>query len=282
MGLFGGSKSTRTTQNIDNRTVLDQSGSTFDHSVDSSTTDNSYTDASQNFADNSYTDNSLTVDASDNSYSDSSTSDSSYHDSSSFADSNDYTDSSSFADSNDYTDSSSFTDSNDYTDSSSSFTDNSYLDTSSVIDGEYAGNTGSIQITDGGAFTTVDNAVSKLVSLGQSAIAGMNSTASISLATMGKTADTSMQQASLNNEMMRDLTTTALEQMSEQAASTVSSSTMANRDALNASSKLMTTISANGNDLLIDGVVNIAKYGAIGLGVLGFGFLLTKLAGGNK
>jgi len=246
MGLFGGSKSKKTIINEDNRVINDMSGSTFDNSVDNSVTDNSYTDNSTttSFEDNSYHDSSTNFE--DNSYSDSSTS---------------------FED-------------NSYSDSSTSFTDESYHDSS--ISGTYAGNTGSITITDGGAFTTVQNAVSDLVSMGKESLVSMSNTSTISLANMGKVAEKSMEQATLNNQLMRDITQTALQEMSDQASTTVSASTLANKEALAATSKLMTTVSANGNDLLIDGVVNIVKYGAMGVGGLGAVYLVFKFIGGNK
>lgn len=227
-----------------NRTTVNEDNRII-NDLSGSTFDNSV-DSSQSYEDSSYKDNSQHF--TDNGYSDSSQS---YEDSS-------------------------------YSDTSQHFTDESYTDSSTTMSGEYAGNTGSIQITDGGAFTTVDNAVSEFVSLGQSAIGGMTSTTSMSLSTMGKTAETSMQQATMNSELMRDVAAKALEEMSDQAASTVSASTQANREALASSQKLMTTISADGNDLLIDGVVKVAKYGVIGFGVIATVFTVAKIAGGNK
>lgn len=296
MGLF--SKSKRTTINEDNRTVYDMSGSTFDNRVDNS--DNSYTDRSR--TDNSYTDFSRT----DNSYTDTS---------------------------------SSFTD-NSYLDTSTSYTDNSYLDTSTTNSGQYAGNSGTINITDGGAFVTVQNAVSDLTNMGNNAF----QMGHLALETMGKTADTALAQSSINNEMMRDvatnalseygqmadaafteygdiadsafseygnvssgaisaientayssmegskdmvrsmreLTAHALDQMTSQSANVVSASTQANREALAASTGLMQTISSDGNDLLVDGVVQIVKYIGGGLAVAVVGYAALKMVGGKS
>ncbi len=263
MGIFS-KKSKRTTNNIDNRTVYDMSGSTFDNSVDSSVTDNSYTDNSVNFEDNSYTDN------------------------------------------------------------SQNFEDNSYLDSSIAIDGEYANNSGSIQITDGGAFEVVGNAVSDLVYMGDRAF----QMGEVSLDTLGKTANLALEKSSANQELMKDLATgalskyqdianraygaiegtvgmtlstvdtavdnymtqtavnqqlmsdatrLALEDVSENSNKGIEAIRKANTDSLATTQKLMTTISQNGNDLLIDAVVNIAKWGGVGLGSMALMYGVVKI-----
>lgn len=262
---MGWGSSKRTTVNEDNRVINDLSGSTFDNSVDRSRSyeDNSYSDTSTHFTDESYTDTSTH-----------------YNDES-------------------------------YLDTSTHYNDESYLDSSIDNSGDNAGNSGTINITDGGAFDLVESVTSEFVGMGN-----------FSLETMGKTAELSMEQSGINSGLMRDvannalseytalsansigaieavttasiagsndnvnqmkeLTLSALQQMSAQSATAVSSSNRANRDALAASTKLMTTVSANGNDLLIDGVVNIAKYAGVGLASLVVGLVVVKVIGGNK
>jgi hypothetical protein len=265
MGLFGGGNSKRTTVNEDNRIIYDQSGSTFDNSVDRSRSyeDNSYSDTSRHFTDESYTNESRN-------YSDES-----------------------------------------YNDSSSHYSDESYADSSIDNLGDNAGNSGTINITDGGAFETVQSTVQDLSGMG-----------GLALETLGKTADKSIEQAAINNSLMRDvaasalseysdlssnaidgisstasnsmqasssnveqmrlLASSALQRVSDSAAVAVSSSNTANRASLDASTKLMTTVSANGNDLLIDGVVKIAKYVGLGAGALVTGLVVIKVIGGKK
>jgi hypothetical protein len=303
MGLFGGGNSKRTTVNEDNRIIYDQSGSTFDNSVDRSRSyeDNSYSDTSRSYEDNSYSDTSRHF--TDESYTDTSShySDESYSDSSTAIDNAD----------NSYTDTSSHYSDESYTDTSSHFTDESYTDTSTHNMGQYSGNSGSLVITDGGAFETVQSTVQDLSGMG-----------GLALETLGKTADKSMEQAAINNSLMRDvaasalseysdlssnaidgisstasnsmqasssnveqmrlLASSALQRVSDSAAVAVSSSNMANRASLDASTKLMTTVSANGNDLLIDGVVKIAKYVGLGAGALVTGLVVIKVIGGKK
>jgi hypothetical protein len=241
MGLFSSSK--RSTTNEDNRIINDMSGSTFDNSVDSSQTysyeDSSYQDSSS--TDNSYTDNSMI------------------------------------------------------------FEDNSYNDSS--IDGDFNGNTGTVNVLDGGA-------ISEAFTLGKHALttasdtmrdASLLSARSIeatefamtqntilsgnAMGVMAKTAESSMLYSQMNSAIVKDTATTALEKMSEnvfqmkeQAASTVASATSANQKALETTTKLMTTMNQNGNDLLIDGVVNIAKYMGLGIGTLGLVFGLARIA----
>jgi hypothetical protein len=289
MGLFGGGNSKRTTTNVDNRTINDLSGSSFDESVDRSRhyTDESYSDTSSHFTDESYSDTS-------SHFTDESYSDTSSH----------FTDES-------YTDNSIDNTDNSYTDTSSHFTDESYTDTSTHNMGQYSGNSGSLVITDGGAFETVQSAVQDLSGMG-----------GLALETLGKTADKSIEQAAINNSLMRDvaasalseysdlssnaidgisstasnsmqasssnveqmrlLASSALQRVSDSAAVAVSSSNTANRASLDASTKLMTTVSANGNDLLIDGVVKIAKYVGLGAGALVTGLVVIKVIGGKK
>lgn len=266
MGLFSGGNSKKTTHNTDSRTINDNSGSTFDNSVN--TDDNSYHDSSTSYEDNSYRDNSTT--------------DNSYHD------------------------------------SSRAYEDNSYRDNSVENSGDFANNTGSVHITDGGAFEVVGNAVSDLVGM-----AGDSFTLSqFSVETMGKTSTVALEQATMNNELMKDLSSTALVEFSDlssnamsslestaitsiessqdnveamksladsamanlagQSASAISAAANANRDALEQASGVMKTVATNGNDLLVDGVVKIAKYIGIGLGVGVVGYGAIKLAGGKK
>ena len=223
--------------------------------------------------------------------------------------SNDYSSIDNSTTDNSYTDTSRHYTDESYTDKS--YNDESYSDSSTDNSGDNAGNSGSIVITDGGAFDLVESVVSDFVSMGV-----------ISLETMGKTAELSMEQSSLNSGLMRDvanhalseyaslsddsigaieavsnasiagaqsnvdqmkqLTLSALQEMSAQSSVAISSSSMANRDALAASTKLMTTVSTNGNDLLIDGVVNIAKYAGFGVGALVLGLVVIKVIGGKK
>jgi hypothetical protein len=264
MGWFS-KKSKTSTVNEDNRVINDQSGSTFDNSVDRSRSyeDNSYSDTSRSFEDNSY-------------------SDTSRH----------------------------FTDES-YTNESRNYSDESYSDSSIDNLGDNAGNSGTINITDGGAFETVQIAVQDLSGMG-----------GLALETLGKTADKSMEHAAINNSLMRDvaasalseysdlssnaidgisstasnsmkasssnveqmrlLASSALQRVSDSAAVAVSSSNTANRASLDASTKLMTTVSANGNDLLIDGVVKIAKYVGLGAGAFAIGLVVIKVIGGKK
>jgi hypothetical protein len=91
-----------------------------------------------------------------------------------------------------------------------------------------------------------------------------------------------MKASSSNVEQMRLLASSALQRVSDSAAVAVSSSNMANRASLDASTKLMTTVSANGNDLLIDGVVKIAKYVGLGAGAFAIGLVVIKVIGGKK
>jgi hypothetical protein len=271
---------------------------------DSSLADNSYNDASSSVDDNSYNDASSSVD--DNSYNDASSNDNSYSDASS--NDNSYSDSSS----NDHSyNDASYTD-NGFNDSSQLFEDNSYIDSS--VDGVNAGNSGSIQIIDGGAFEMAQNAVSDVLSFGRDSLAfGKSSLDSVNnainqntivsgnaLAQMGKTAELSMYKAQATNELMRDTATTALQEMSfvvddikEQSIETVQVSANANQNALaatvgannkalEATQKLMTTISANGNDLLIDGVVSVVKWLGLGVGVVGVSFVAVSALRGQK
>jgi hypothetical protein len=289
MGLFGGGNSKRTTVNEDNRIIYDQSGSTFDNSVDRSRSyeDNSYSDTSRSYEDNSYSDTSRHF--TDESYTN---------------ESRNYSDES-------YNDSSIDNTDNSYTDTSSHYSDESYSDSSIDNLGDNAGNSGTINITDGGAFETVQIAVQDLSGMG-----------GLALETLGKTADKSMEHAAINNSLMRDvaasalseysdlssnaidgisstasnsmkasssnveqmrlLASSALQRVSDSAAVAVSSSNAANRASLDASTKLMTTVSANGNDLLIDGVVKIAKYVGLGAGALVTGLVVIKVIGGKK
>lgn len=183
-----------------------------------------------------------------------------------------------------------------YNDESFNYEDSSYKDESITNDGYLSGNSGSIQVLDGGAIEMAKNAVSDAVSLSKESLNTANHAinqntylSSNALASMGKTAGLSMQQSQMNVEIMRDTTANALIEMSgvvgdmkDQAQSTVNSSILANKQNLEGTQKLMTTISANGNDLLVDGVVSVAKYGAIGLGSLALGFVVVKLIGAKK
>ena len=201
---------------------------------------------------------------------------------------------------------------NSYTDNSMSYEDNSYLDTS--VDGDYNGNSGTINLLDGGAIEMAGEALAQAAGLGRAALDSSNMAIAEAMTLgvesldtanhaidqnslvsgnamelMGKAADSSMMYSQMSNEIIRDTSMNALEQMSyvvdsmrQQAQSTVLSSTSANQKALETTAKLMTTVSSNGNDLLIDGVVNIAKYAALGLGSLGLVFGIVKLVGGKK
>lgn len=194
---------------------------------------------------------------------------------------------------------------NSYTDNSKSYEDNSYLDSS--IDGDFNNNTGTVNILDGGAIEVArqiasDSLSAVAIAMDSAAAFGSRSldTANFAIeqnalvsgnamALMGKTAESSMLHSQMSNEVIRDTAATALEEMSdvvfsmkEQAESTVLSSTQANQKALETTAKLMTTMNQNGNDLLIDGVVNMVKYGAIAAGSLGLVFGLVKLVGGKK
>ena len=288
MGLFGGGNSKKTTNNVDNRVVNDYANASIDNSTDNSQVDNSYHDSSQSYEDNSYRDNSRSYE--DNSYRDNSTS-------------LDYEDSS-------YRDNS-ITLENEYE-------DNSYHDSSTSINGEYAGNSGSIVITDSGAFNTVSNSVSQLVALGNRAFQSNE----ITVEALGRTANEAIDKANLNSELMKDITGSALSQynaLTSNANGTISKAltdslttinnvvdkgldqgsknqelmrdvtqralmevSEGNKDALLSTQKLMTSISTNGNDLLIDGVVKVVKYVGGGLAVFGLGFMAFRAIGSSK